>query len=222
MATCGSGTKITPLVGSGNYATWKVQVTMALKKEGVWKIVTGEESAPTSGDRNAFDARLDKALAIIVLSIDTSLIYLLGEPEDPKVVWKKLQNQFQKKSWANKLHLRKKLYALQYDNSGPVEGHIKSMIETFSELAIVGSPIDEEDQVAHLLASLPENYDTLVTALEALKEVPDLETVIEKITYFEKKSGKTSYNEGVFASKGELRCYYCKREGHFKRDCPAL
>ena len=32
--------------------------------------------------------RKDKALATIVLAVDTSLLYLLGaDPKDPKVVW---------------------------------------------------------------------------------------------------------------------------------------
>jgi hypothetical protein len=42
-------------------------------------------------------------LATIVLAVDPSLLYLIGEPEDPAVVWKKLQDQFQKTTWANKL-----------------------------------------------------------------------------------------------------------------------
>ena len=41
--------------------------------------------------------RSDKALAQIVLSIQFSLLYLLGDPEDPVVVWKKLEKQYQKK-----------------------------------------------------------------------------------------------------------------------------
>jgi len=36
------------------------------------------------------------ALATL-LSIEPSLLYLIGEPEDPTVVWEKLMNQFQKK-----------------------------------------------------------------------------------------------------------------------------
>ena len=36
---------IAPLKGP-NYATWKVQCMMALKKDEVWKIVNGTEQAP--------------------------------------------------------------------------------------------------------------------------------------------------------------------------------
>jgi len=42
-----------------------------------------------------FMARRDKALATIVLSIDPTLLYQIGDPENPVIVWKKLSNQFQ-------------------------------------------------------------------------------------------------------------------------------
>lgn len=41
---------------------------------------------------------MGRALATIVLSVDLSLLYLTGDPEDPIAVWKKLGDQFQKKT----------------------------------------------------------------------------------------------------------------------------
>ena len=95
---------VVPLNGS-NYGTWKVQCRMALVKDGLWSIVSGTETAPASTEAEKFAkfvSRRDKALAIIVLSVDPSLLYLLGDPEDPVAVWKKLSDQCQKKTWANK------------------------------------------------------------------------------------------------------------------------
>ena len=91
-----------------NYPTWKVQCKMALMKDGVWAIVSGTERAPDAADADKqakFVARRDRALALIVLSVELSLLYLIGNPEDPIDVWKRLSDQFQKKTWANKLEL---------------------------------------------------------------------------------------------------------------------
>ena len=56
-----------------------------------------------------------RALATI-LSIEPSLLYLLGaNPEDPVMVWSKLRDHFQKKTWANRLELWRKLYALTFE-----------------------------------------------------------------------------------------------------------
>ena len=76
---------IVPLNGS-NYPTWKLQCKMALMKEGLWAIVDGTELPPSSESEadkyRKFVGRRDRALAIIVLSIEPSLLYLIGDPED--------------------------------------------------------------------------------------------------------------------------------------------
>jgi len=90
---------------------WKVQCKMALIKEGLWNIVNGTEVEPEgNADRRAkFVARRDKAIAIIVLVMEPSLLYLVGQdPTNPVAVWKILADQFQCKTWANKLELKQK------------------------------------------------------------------------------------------------------------------
>ncbi len=101
-----------------------------------------------------------------------SLLYLLGEPENPGAVWTRLEEQFQRKTWANKLHVRRKLYALRLKEGGSViiNDQIKMMTEIFEALAVIGDVVSEEDRVVHLLASLPESFNVLVTALEAQSE----------------------------------------------------
>ena len=128
--------------------------------------------------------RRDRALAMIVLSVDPTLLYLLGpDPQNPAVVWKKLADQFQKKTWANKLALQRKLYNLKLKDGQSMQKHVKMLIEIFDELSIIGDPLDEENQVVHLLASLAESYDMLVTALESSPEVPKLQIVTERLLY---------------------------------------
>ena len=71
-----------------NYPTWKVRCKMALMR---WKIDAGAEEAPDAtreADKYAkYCGRKERALATMVLSVDPSLLYLLGEPEDPVAVW---------------------------------------------------------------------------------------------------------------------------------------
>ena len=65
---------------------------MVLLRDGLWDIVNNKEKIPTDGDKDIlkFLSRRDRALATIVLSVDLSLIYLIGDPDDPVVVWNKL------------------------------------------------------------------------------------------------------------------------------------
>ena len=82
---------------------------MALIRDGVWGIVNGSEQAPeerSDAHRN-YTTRSDRALSTVVLSIDLSLLYLVGDPDDPADVWKKLGDQFQKKVTGEQVAIEK-------------------------------------------------------------------------------------------------------------------
>ena len=69
---------------------------MVLLKEGLWLIVSGNERAPPvmKTERHAkFVARRDRTTALIVLSIDSTLLYLLEDRMDPVTMWKKLSDR---------------------------------------------------------------------------------------------------------------------------------
>lgn len=72
-----STVSVVPLNGS-NYATWKVQAKMSLLKEELWRIVDGTEVVPTTPAAavSTYNSRRDKALATLVLSVETSLLLL--------------------------------------------------------------------------------------------------------------------------------------------------
>lgn len=233
---------IIPL-NQNNFPTWKVQVKMTLIANELFGIVSGTETAPVdaeSEEHRRFSARKDKALATIVLAIESNLLYLLEDPDDPVEVWKKLNDIFQKKTWANKLRLRRKLYTLQLKSDGRLQDHMKEITEVFSELAVIGEQIKEEDKVICLLASLPDKYSTLVTTLEALDRVPTWETVKERLLHEDRKieekmekSIKADHSTEALTSiekkkkskhvfSHSVKCYLCGKRGHMKRNCMEL
>ena len=84
---------LVPLNGT-NYATRKVQCKMALIRDGIWNMVNGTEIIPDfrteMGLHAKYLSRKDRALVTIVLSLEPPLLYLIGDPDDLGVVWKKL------------------------------------------------------------------------------------------------------------------------------------
>ena len=123
---------IVPLRGP-HFATRKVLCTMALKNDRVCGIVSGTAEAPAcdvdAKELECYAGRRDIALATVVLSVDFSLLHLIGDPVKMVAVWKKLEEQFQKKLWVYRLNLRLKLHTLRLidgessscqDNAGDV------------------------------------------------------------------------------------------------------
>ena len=232
-----------PHLTGPNFPTWKLQCRMALMKEGLWDIVTGEEEGPHQQTHDAiakFKKRKDRALATIVLAVSPTQLYLLGaEPDDPREVWEKLMNQFQRRSWSNKLSIRRKLYDRKPKKGEPIQEHVKGVIELFDELAVIGYPVEEEERVVHLLTSLPESFDMMVTALEANAEMPSLDNVTERIIHEERKikermekedsseqnkalmAGKVS-NHNFGSNNGQKLCYHCGKAGHIQKFCRSL
>ena len=83
--------------------------------------------------------------------------------------------------------LRRKLYNLKLKDGQSTQKHVKMLTGIFDKLSIIGNPLDEENQVVHLLANLFESYDMLLTALEASPLVPKLEIVSERLLHEETK-----------------------------------
>ena len=138
--------RLIKLLNRPNYATWKLQCKMALIKEGMWNIVTGNENVSENQEEHE-----NTCCEEIVLSVDPTLLYLLGpDTENRTVVWKQLADQFQGKKWANKLALRRKMYNLKLKDGQSMQKHVKMLAEVFDELSVIGDSLDEENQVVHL------------------------------------------------------------------------
>ena len=99
------------------------------------------------------------------------------------------------------------------------------MTEIFNELSVIGVEMTEEDREVHLLASLPESYNTLVTVLEASPDVPKMGVVTEKLLYEESKLKDRGKKEEALLTKHKFgprrgpKCHFCHKFGHIQRNC---
>ena len=99
------------------------------------------------------------------------------------------------------------------------------MTDLFDALLVAGETVSEEDRVVYPLASPPEAYGVLVTALKANAEVLKLEVVTEHILHQERKSKERSPDtESAMTSRKPfrrklIRCHYCGGLGHIRKYC---
>ena len=121
------------------------------------------------------------------------------------------------------------------------EVHIRVMKELTDRLAMMGSPVTEEDRCHVLPLSLPSSYDNLVTDL-ASPEILVYQTILNGILEFEMRTGGDRRNDLAMVGSAGNRSYMyhgnnsnkhfapklermlchgcCNKPGHFIRDCP--
>ena len=92
---------------------------------------------------------------------------------------------------ANKLFLKKQYFRLVMKEGDSMSNHLKHMKQLSDKLVAVNAPISEEDQVVTLLGSLPDSFDSVVTALEARVNDLTLEIVHQSLINAEQKKGIT-------------------------------
>ena len=105
-----------------------------------------------------------------------------------------------------------------------IEKHLKHMKEITDQLAAIGAPISEEDQVVTLLGSLPRSYSTLVTALDASLSFVQQALIHEgrKLNGHpnrEDRSLSALVGAQNKAKSRKMKCFNCGKPGHFRGDC---
>ena len=115
-----------------NWITWKFQVRHLMMAKGLWTFV--DESAVLAGDaseevREKFKAEQQKAFSTIVMSLSSSLLYLITLCELPKDAWDTLKKHFERDTLANKLFLKKQYFRKEMSEGmhTPINVHLKEM-----------------------------------------------------------------------------------------------
>lgn len=231
--------RIEKLNGS-NYSIWKFKLRMMLMRDELWDVV---ESSMDSGMEAAqlvqWRRKDNRALATICLSVDDSQMVHVKDATSAREAWSKLKDYHEKSSLTSRLFLRKKLMSLRMDRGGDIESHVSKVILLVDQLRACGDAISENEVVTVLLCSLPEEFDSLITALESRESNLTLDYVKQRLQHESlKQSESDKKEESAFkASRGGFKkfsvkdgdrngvrkekrtCYGCGLVGHLKRDC---
>lgn len=183
----------------------------------------------------------EKAHTTIALNIEDEQIQHIRHCETAKGAWNNLKDFHEKDTSNNKVSILRQLMTTKLNEGGDVEAHVARMTELFQRFIAYGDDLKPELILCvTILSSLPESYDVLVTTLENRRDEWTSSVVysaviaeyrkrlersrdnnVEAVLKISSSKGESSNTKGTF-DMSKSKCLFCKRKGHWKKDCRKL
>ena len=241
--------KLTKLNGS-NYRSWAFNTRLYLESFDLFGYADGsaEPPAETASEqvKKAFELAAKKAWTYICLAVEPEQQIHVRDTRTAKEAWDCLKSQFARESILQKVRLRQQYHSLRFQKGGNMLEHINQLRSLHDQLKEMGTNIDDGELAMTLLASLPDEFKPLITALDAVGEdkvtfekvksmlLNDADRFSDSKKIEDAYSAQRTHNrkrgewkeqhskeyEGKPGRKFQGTCHYCKEKGHFARDCP--
>ncbi len=233
---------VIPQLGAENWSVWKAKFQALLEYKGLYVAIEQPESE--DGRKASSQAK-----ALMILHTQDAYVKLFqGEPTAARA-WKKLEENFEKKSNARVIQLRKKLASMKLTGEQGIAEYLGEFREIKVDLEALGQAVTDVELGFFALQGLPKEYATLVEILELGETALSLDVIQPKLMQREQKLklqkelGETDETEPVskatayaakremFVSKGSSQeggyrkstdtrtCFACGGLGHVKAHC---
>lgn len=224
-----------PQFDGTNFSNWKYRVGILLDEKNLRNYIEKDIINILADEQKAEKhdgLRLEekKCVSILVQTIKDSQLEYVKEKKSAKEMFDALCEVFERKSVASQLLLRKQLLMMKYHDGDEMIEHFVKFDTKIRELKSTGAKMEELDVVVHLLLTLPDSYDNLVTALETMNQT-NLTLQFVKTRLIDennKRNGRESSGKsnepGAMRATGKrkrLVCYGCGKPGHIKSKCRA-
>ena len=243
MVASASSTKfdIEKFTGKNSFSLWRIKMRAILVQQGLITALSGIEKLSDSLSDDQKDELMEKAHSAILLCLGDEVLREVADVSTAPALWLRLESKNMTKSLTKRLFLKQRLYTLKMEEGTPLSQHFDAFNTIIMDLNNIN--IDDEDQALILLCSLPPSYENFVenilyshdyitldevkTALgsnELRKQLigksvesnqgEGLVTRGRSMTRGENSGGKASRSQ----SRKRVKCYYCKRYGHIRKD----
>lgn len=210
---------------SDNYSIWSFKIKALMQEKEVWSAIEDEKPKDET-KHSAWNKINQKALNTIILSVSNSQIIYIKSAKTAKEAWESLEKEHKKSGVGSKTRVFKNIFHMTLKKGSSMREHLNVMLNYFDQLAEMGSPLPPDMSVNAILASLNDDYSSIVTAIEAWDEdrltMQNVKSIL--IEEYEKKqsqvSGEIMKIENIEADKYKnLECGYCHKIGHIKKNC---
>ncbi|CAA7059283.1 unnamed protein product [Microthlaspi erraticum] len=191
----------------------------------------------------------ERAMGIIIANVGDHVLRKIKNTESAAEMWSLLDRLYTETSLPNRIHLQLKFYSYRMVESKNVDENVDDFLKIVAELSSLNVEVSDEVQAILLLTSLTPSFDQLKHTLKYGRESLSLEEVISSARSRERElsesnkgdrnigaslytnergrqtswgpKGKNDRSRSRSNSKTRLTCWFCKKEGHIKKDCYA-
>jgi hypothetical protein len=219
---------------------FKVKFQAFLECKGLWAAIKEPESA--EGKKASVEAR-----GYLILYTQDAFVKLIVGETTAAGAWKKLKENFEKKSNARVVQVTVKLTSMKLGKRQSIAEYLGEFHEIKLDLEAAGQTVSNLQLAVHAMRGLPKEYDTLREILEAGEMELSLDNVQPKLMQRErtitlqaetktaeaevegevsaaafaawKHKQHESSREHKRGSVDQRACYCCGESGHIKAHC---
>ncbi|KAJ4708888.1 Retrovirus-related Pol polyprotein from transposon TNT 1-94 [Melia azedarach] len=115
---------IEKFIGENDFNLWRIKMRPLLVHQGLEEAVKGTyEMSDTLTEKEKRDI-LTKAHSVIVLSLGDKVLREVSKQKTAAKLWTKLESLYMKKSLANKLYRKRRLYTLAVEEGTSLDEHL--------------------------------------------------------------------------------------------------
>lgn len=217
---------VLPRLGEDNFEIWKFRVEMELIRQDLTNFISEVKPEAPNAKWIAGDA---KARAVISSTVeDSQVVYILNKTT-AKEIWDTLCSVHESSGLPSVLCVLRKLCTLRLGEGGNLPAHLSEMVKLHTRLQMVGEGLKDRVFMAMILSSLPPSYGNLIVALENRPEAElTSEFAMNKLREEYRRRTESEVGSAVPEDKAlhtkspkqySSVCYYCRKPGHFRKDC---
>ena len=193
-----------------------------------------------------WDEMDEVARSTIMLMLSKSVYFNVKEMKTSYELWQKLCDLYEQKSAASQVYWLKQLVDLKMKDGTPMSSHLNEFITIFSQLSAQEVEFEDSVKALFLLITLPESWDTFQTTISNSAPASGLTSTNVESSLLTKEVNRKNLNStwggnvlyvggkskdcGKLDDKGKscsnkscccsnVKCYYCHKKGHMKKDC---
>lgn len=197
-----------------NYLMWSLQVHALVDGYGLIGHLDGSLVVPpptitnngettTNPDYTLWNRQDRLIYSALLGAITLPLQPLVSRALTAAQIWETLASTYAKPSRAHIKNLRQQL-KLWKKETKTIDVFVQGVTTRLDQLAILGKPMDHEDQIDAILDGLPEEYKQVIDQIEGRETPPSITELHEKLLHHEAKLASTVVAPSLFPVSANL------------------